>query len=111
MTSGSSQRPSTPQDNLAPVFSESVPQRPDSPVLVIEPETLGFYRIYTALSAEGFCRLDPLDNEHGEAGEKERALRLQVQELIQENKKLQGENERLKTMLDVFQKEKKKAQE
>ncbi|GAA0187586.1 hypothetical protein LIER_34874 [Lithospermum erythrorhizon] len=53
ITSSSSQRPSSiPQDNLAPALSESVPQRPDSSILVIELETLGFYRLHTAIGAE-----------------------------------------------------------
>ncbi|GAA0148747.1 hypothetical protein LIER_36789 [Lithospermum erythrorhizon] len=46
-------------------------------------------------------RSDALENARAEAREKERALRLQVQELIQKNEKLTGENEKLKTSLEV----------
>ncbi|GAA0171504.1 hypothetical protein LIER_25517 [Lithospermum erythrorhizon] len=56
-------------------------------------------------------RSDTLDNERAEARKGERALRLQVQELVRENEDLKGENEKLKTILATTQKEKKKAQQ
>ncbi|GAA0143390.1 hypothetical protein LIER_04085 [Lithospermum erythrorhizon] len=57
------------------------------------------------------CRSDALVNARAEAREEGRALRLQVQELVQKTEDLKGENEKLKTSLATAQKEKKEAQE
>ncbi|GAA0172893.1 hypothetical protein LIER_26626 [Lithospermum erythrorhizon] len=54
---------------------------------------------------------DAFDNARAEAHGEERALRLQVQELVQKTEDLKGKNEKLKTSLVAAEKEKKEAQE
>ncbi|GAA0152018.1 hypothetical protein LIER_10608 [Lithospermum erythrorhizon] len=65
----------------------------------------------TSQTGASAVNTDALDNARAEAREKERALRLEVQELVQENEDLKGENEKLKTVLAATQKERKEAQE
>ncbi|GAA0139065.1 hypothetical protein LIER_00688 [Lithospermum erythrorhizon] len=69
MASGSHQRPSSiPQDNLAPVVSESVPQRPDSPVLDVArsiAKLLNDTREESLLTTEVFS-IEPLAVRHPE---------------------------------------------
>ncbi|GAA0143633.1 hypothetical protein LIER_04271 [Lithospermum erythrorhizon] len=56
-------------------------------------------------------RSDALDNALADARKEERALRHQVQELVQKSEDLKGENEKVKALLAATQKEKKEPQE